>query len=154
MKYRTRTATFSDLDFLDGLYTQNMKGYVERVCNWDPDMFRQHFKPQDVEIIEVEGRAVGFTRLMHRINELYLAEVQIARKFQNHGLGTAIIREAIAESERLDVILTLKVLKGNPAEFLYKRLGFRVYAETDIHRKLSRGPKRRPAVDCGCRPAS
>lgn len=140
MNYTTRTASGSDLAFLDKLYTNNMKGYVERLCNWVPDMFREHFDPSAIVVIEVEGRPVGFTRLVCSTNELYLAEVQISRKFRNQGIGTAIVRAAIAESERLDALLTLKVIKGNPAESLYARLGFRVYAETDIHRKMSRAP--------------
>lgn len=125
---------------MDRLYTSNMKGYVERVSVWDPDMFRVYFEPSAVHIIEIEGRTVGFTRLVRRRDELYLAEVQIGRAFQNRGIGTSIVRAAIAESERLDMVLTLKVIKGNPAESLYRRLGFRVYAETAVHRKMSRMP--------------
>lgn len=140
MNFTTRTATGDDLDFLDRLYTSNMQCHVERVCSWDPDMFREHFDPSAIQVIEIEERPIGFTRLVHLGDELYLAEVQISRKFQNQGIGTAIVRAAIAESERLDALLTLKVIKGNPAESLYRRLGFRVYAETAIHRKMSRAP--------------
>lgn len=106
-------------------------------------MFRQYFDPVEIQVIEVERRPVGFTRLVKKGDELYLAEVQIASKYQNQGLGTAIVRSAIDEAQRLDALLILKVIKGNPAESLYRRMGFRVYAETDIHRKMSKAP-------CGC----
>lgn len=133
-------AIAADLDHLDRLYTDNMKGHIERVYSWDPDMFRRHFRPSTIQVIEVADKPVGFTRLVHRPHELYLAEVQVARCWQNRGIGTAIVRGAIVLSERLDRILTLQVIKGNPAESLYRRLGFKVYAETDIHRKMSRVP--------------
>jgi ribosomal protein S18 acetylase RimI-like enzyme len=103
-------------------------------------MFRESFEPSAIQVIEIAGRPIGFTRLVRQGDELYLAEVQISGKYRNNGIGTAIVRAAIAESERLDALLTLKVIKGNPAESLYTRLGFRVYAETAIHRKMSRMP--------------
>jgi GNAT superfamily N-acetyltransferase len=136
MKYTTRKAWFDELDYLDRLYARNMKEYVERVSSWDPDMFRQEFDPEEVEIIEVDGRIAGFIRRVYQPEEIYLAEVQIERRYQNQGLGTAVLLDIIDEAESVGKKLTLRVLKGNPAEAFYRRNGFEVCAETDIHLEM------------------
>ncbi len=141
MKYTTRKAWFDELDYLDRLYARNMKEYVERVSSWDPDMFRDEFDPEEVEIIEVAGRIAGFIRRVYQPEEIYLAEIQIERRYQNQGLGTAVLLDIIDEAERVGKKLILRVLKSNPAEAFYKRHGFEVYAETDIHFEMQWMPQ-------------
>ncbi len=140
MKYGLRKATWDDFEYLDKLVTDNMKGHVNKVSPWNERLFRDNFKPETIDVIEVENKAIGFTKLVHNFDELYLAEIQIDRVYQNQGIGTSIINAAIAESEKLSKKITLNVIKGNPAEYLYKKLGFEVFNETETHRKLQRMP--------------
>ncbi len=140
MKYGLRKATWDDFEYLDKLVTDNMKGHVNKVSPWNARLFRDNFKPETIDVIEVENKAIGFTKLVHNFDELYLAEIQIDRVYQNQGIGTLIINAAIAASEKLAKKITLNVIKGNPAEYLYKRLGFEDFDETETHRKLQRLP--------------
>ncbi len=140
MKYRTRKATCDDFEYLNELVTDNMKGHVNKVSTWKADLFRENYDPESIDVIEVENKAIGFTKLVHNVDELYLAEIQIDRLYQNRGIGTSIINAAIAESKKHAKRITLNVIKGNPAENLYKRLGFEIYEETETHRRLQRMP--------------
>ena len=142
MKYRTRKATWDDFDYLDELVTDNMKGYVEKVSTWNPVLFRKHFDPDAIEVIEINGKVIGFTKLVHRDNEFYLGEIQIEREYQNQGIGTEIIKSAITKAEQIGKCISLNVIKGNPVENLYKRLGFEVLNETETHRRLQRMPSK------------
>ena len=145
MKYDLRKATWDDFEYLDKLVTDNMKGHVNKVSTWNARLFRENYKPESIDVIEVENKTIGFTKLVHNEDMLYLAEIQIDRAYQNQGIGTAIINAAIAESEKLSKKITLNVIKGNPAEYLYKKLGFEVFDETETHRILQRMPGKKYA---------
>lgn len=141
INFTTRRARPHDLDALDILFTCNMKQYVEAHCCWDPHMFRENFDAATVSVIEVNGALAGFIKLVYHGDEIYLAEIQLDKKYRNRGVGTELIRRVIDESEKSGRIITLKVIKGNPAEYFYKRLGFSVYEKTLMHLKMSRVPK-------------
>jgi len=53
--------------------------------------------------------------------------------FQNHGIGTELLRRLQKEAMRLGVPVRLRVLKKNKALQLYERLDFAVTGETDTH---------------------
>ncbi len=93
--YLIRQATEQDLDLLERLFTENMKGYVER-------------------------------------ENIYLAEIQICSEYQNRGIGTELLKSIIQQFGTTNRIW-LKVIKGNPAINLYRRLGFKVFAESKTH---------------------
>lgn len=136
MKYTIRQATNEDIDVLDRIYTENMKGYVEKVYPWNPKLFRDRFIPQDYQVIEIEDKIIGFVKVVIYDTEIYLGEIQIDSNYQKQGIGTSLIKSLIKQSEIERKKIFLKVVKGNPAERLYKRLGFTVFEESFTHKKL------------------
>ena len=66
-------------------------------------------------------------------SEIYLGEIQISKDFQNQGIGTSLIQSLIQEAQTSNKKLWLKVLKGNPAQKLYQRLGFTNLQESSTH---------------------
>lgn len=143
ISFSTRAVRAADLAFLDALYADNMKGYVERVGTWDPDLFRENFEPSALELIEVEGYGAGFLRLVAERDSIYLAELQVGKKYQGKGIGSSILEKLIEYAAKKESLITLKVIRGNPAEFLYLRYGFRTFKKTDLHLHLSLFPSRR-----------
>jgi ribosomal protein S18 acetylase RimI-like enzyme len=64
--------------------------------------------------------------------------VEILPAFRGRGLGSAIVRDLLAEAHARSVPVTLQVLKENPrARGLYERLGFAVTGETDTKHLMS-----------------
>lgn len=108
---------------------------------WDPHLFKDVFNLHECEVVVVEERVIGLRKIVRNSREIYLAEIQIGRGYRNSGIGTALLNQVIAESEQTGKRLWLQVIKGNPAERLYRRLGFIRYAETYAHRKLERWPQ-------------
>lgn len=143
MSFSTRVARADDLAFLDALYSDNMKGYVERVGTWDPDMFRGNFEPSAIELIEVQGDRAGFFKLVPERDSIYLAELQVGKKYQENGIGSSILEKLIDYAGKKESLITLKVIRGNPAEFLYLRYGFRTFKKTGLHSHLSLNPSRK-----------
>ncbi len=124
MQYNLRLGTAQDIDILDVIYTENMKRYVEKVYPWNPHLFRNGFVPQDYQVLEINHQIIGFMKVVFSETEIYLAEIQIIKDYQKPRIGTRLIQSVMQQAQAANKILWLKVIKGNPAKKLYKRLGF------------------------------
>jgi ribosomal protein S18 acetylase RimI-like enzyme len=82
-------------------------------------------------------RLIGETCLPCRlIGETYvlLAKLYLLASYQNQGIGTQLIRYALAEASKQKKPLRLRVLKANHrAKALYEREGFAVYDQSETH---------------------
>ncbi|MGF1482062.1 MAG: GNAT family N-acetyltransferase [Cyanophyceae cyanobacterium] len=148
LKFTLRRARHEDLERLDRIHSQNMKGYVERVYPWQPELFREHFVPEEFTVVELAGTVVGFIKVVLG-EDIYLGEIQVKPEYQNQGIGTRLLGLIIQESERNNKRLWLKVIKGNPAVNFYTKLGFEVFAESETHHSMERMPN--AAVDSNTR---
>ena len=133
MDYTIRQATPVDIELLDLIHTENMKGYVEKIYPWNPQLFRDHFSCHDYQVIEINNRIIGFMKVVWSETEIYLAEIQITKNYQKQGIGTSLIQLIIEKARENHQKLWLKVLKGNPAKQLYQRLGFTKLEESVTH---------------------
>jgi ribosomal protein S18 acetylase RimI-like enzyme len=139
--YTLRPVTEDDFAWLWSLKRQTMRSYVEQTWGvWDDGVqdiyFRQGFTPSKLRIIRVDGHDAGRLEVERCDRELYLCGIEIAPEYQRKGLGTAVIRDLAAEAQAARMPLRLQVLKVNPAQNLYNRLGFRVVEETPTHWRM------------------
>ena len=58
--------------------------------------------------------------------------MQILPEFQGEGIGKQLIEQTIDKATSENKELNLKVLKRNPAKFLYLRSGFKVVGQDDL----------------------
>ena len=135
MKIILRRAIINDLNILDSIHRQNMRGYVEQNYSWDDNLFRYKFVPDDYIVLQ-QQEIIGFLKIVPQNNSLYLGEIQIKSIYQNRGIGTTILQRIVDRSQMKDRRIWLQVLKGNPAIRLYRRLGFKTFAETKTHYKM------------------
>ena len=91
---------------------------------------------EEYQVIELDSQIIGFVKVVASKADVYLGEIQITKKFQNLGIGTDILNSIIEEAKVNKQSLWLRVIKGNPAEKLYKRLGFTTFAVDSTHKKL------------------
>ena len=73
---------------------------------------------------------------MRSDSEIYLGEIQIDSNYQKQGFGSSLLNSLIQEAQINNQKLWLKVIKGNPAERLYKRLGLTVFKKLGTHNKM------------------
>ena len=142
MNFTLRAATTADADWLYELRRETMRDYVEQTFGvWDARAQRRRFR-QDrelagIQIIMCDRNAVGLLQVERGPAGLFLANLQIQPDFQNHGLGTAIIRALIDEAARSRSPIRLQVLKVNEgARGLYERLGFVTAGDTGTHLQM------------------
>ena len=135
--YTLHKAVAEDIDKLDRIHAENMKSYVEKVYPWNPTLFRDSFISEDYRVIKIKDIVIGCIKVLVSETEIYLAEIQIDRHYQNRGIGTSLICSIIEQAQLNNKKLWLKVIKGNPAERLYRRLGFSVFEESSTHKMMS-----------------
>jgi GNAT superfamily N-acetyltransferase len=82
------------------------------------------------------GTPLGRVLTDRTANEMRLVDIAITPKNQNRGIGTQVIQKLQQECMAQTWEMKLQVLKGSPAEELYRRLGFKVAGEDSFRRQM------------------
>jgi predicted GNAT family N-acyltransferase len=131
-----RPATYGDLDFIFGLQKTTMHDYVDQLWGWDDEeqqaYLRERFDPARERMILLDGNEIGVIATEERETEIFLSKLYILPQYQRQGIGSQLIRRLLDTAWALDLPVTLRVMKTNPARRLYERLGFVETGETDV----------------------
>ena len=137
--------TLDDFDFLFKLKKENFKKYVDNIWGWnDNDQIErlridleENLEQKNV-IIYNDTKVGVFSFYMIENNVCRINEINILKEYQNLGIGSYILENKLKENSDKNIRTILQVLKDNPALNLYKRLGFRIYDETETHYKMEK----------------
>jgi ribosomal protein S18 acetylase RimI-like enzyme len=134
-----RPATERDYGFVERLYVETMRPLLQRLDAWDENearvKFRGYYELDEVRIITVDGRDAGFLQVSERSDDITLAQIHIEAPYRAHGIGGRLIQDLLRDGRAKNKPVSLSVVKHNPAQALYERLGFRVVGEdaTKLH---------------------
>lgn len=130
MDIRLRASHAQDVDFARGIYFETMRSRIERVFGWDQAhqeaSFLDWFKLEEVSVITANGIDVGWIQCRPGRDEIFLGSLYVLPSMQSQGIGTHVLRSLLNHAANQSKVLTLAVMKLNPAVRLYKRLGFRI----------------------------
>jgi len=87
-----------------------------------------------------DGMTVGTIALDEEAGHLRLGEFYVDPRFQRQGIGSAVLGPILAQADAKRLPVRLECLKWNPAFSLYRRHGFRVVRESDVHYFMEREP--------------
>ena len=145
MDIKFRKCTLSDFDFLFKLKKDNFKIYVDNIWGWNDDDQIKRLRIDLEETLEQKNviiyndTKVGvFSFYMIENNVCRINEINILKEYQNLGIGSYILENKLKENSDKNIRTILQVFKDNPALNLYKRLGFRIYEETETHYKMEK----------------
>jgi len=82
-----------------------------------------------VTVLCLRTADIGRISLTRHWRRTFLRDVELIAAERNRGLGTAMIRAVLALERTEGREVELLVLKCNPAQRLYARLGFRIVAD-------------------------
>jgi ribosomal protein S18 acetylase RimI-like enzyme len=114
--------------FIRELTRENFYSYFTRTIGWNEERHREEPKfPERYLMLFNESDCIGFLSLQEQLHCLYLETLQLLQQYRGRGIGTALMRfvEEVAERKAKDRI-QLRVFKGNSAQSLYHRIGFKV----------------------------
>jgi ribosomal protein S18 acetylase RimI-like enzyme len=122
-----------DCEFLFTLHRSAMKRYVQATWGWDEQWQRRHFeqsyRPARHAIVvrrDPRARDIGRLSLTRHWRKVFLRDIELVAEERNRGVGGALIAALLAQARSERRTVELVVLKCNPAQRLYQRLGFRV----------------------------
>lgn len=132
-------------DILYKIKKEGFKWYVEKIYGWNEEVQINFFKNfieehrNDIKVIKFEGKIIGiFTNYNSEDNENFIDLFCIDKKYQGKGIGTKILEEQLKKDKENKVNTVLQVFKENKARFLYEKVGFKIYEETETHYKMRR----------------
>lgn len=105
-----------------GPYVEELFGPWDDSIQWE--FFDRWFQPGDVSVVVVEGKDVGVLGLENREAKVYVTRIEIHPDWQNRGVGSAVMRQVLAQAAVEGKAVSLHVFEINPARRLYERLGF------------------------------
>lgn len=90
-------------------------------------------------IIECGGKPVGHV-LLDVAATTTVVDLAVLSDARGRGVATAALRAVLADADRQNNQVQLRVARGNPAEQLYARLGFVVVDANDVDVQMERAP--------------
>lgn len=136
-RYSLRPATESDLEPMMRIGHEGLRPHVEPLQGWNEAEheagFREHFVPEQISIVELDGEAVGYFKMLEMGDHCFLEGIYLGARVRGRGLGTRILQDLVGRCVRMGKPLRLQVIRTNPAWRLYRRLGFSVLRETDTY---------------------
>ena len=134
-----RSVAKSDEEFLLSVYAGTREselsqvtwadGQREAFVRWQFEMQRQQydarFPDAEYKVILVNDEPAGRIWIGRSNSEIRLLDIAVTPAFQNRGVGTRLLKELIAESDRSGKRLRHMVfVLNNDAHRFYERLGF------------------------------
>jgi ribosomal protein S18 acetylase RimI-like enzyme len=96
--------------------------------------FAEHFVPAENQVILMRGQPIGLLSVLRSPDRSFVRALEISAEWQRGGIGSAVMRDLLAEAREQGVPLELQVLHVNAAaRRLYERLGFRTTGENATH---------------------
>ncbi|MEO8539652.1 MAG: GNAT family N-acetyltransferase [bacterium] len=141
MAYSLRPALKDEFEPLYAIHARAIGPYVVQTWgSWDDAWQRAHFAehwPPDKQAIEVDGELAGFLEVEERGESLWVSNIELSPDVHGRGVGSAILRAIQRDALERGLGVGLQVLKVNPAQRLYRRLGFREAGETETHFQMA-----------------
>jgi ribosomal protein S18 acetylase RimI-like enzyme len=129
-----RPALPEDFDYCARLYFEGMERIIKELnLNMDAQVagLRQSWDVTQVRIIRLDGTDIGWVQSFEKDGALFLGQLFVETALRRRGIGTEVVKALIDEAARAGRVMTLGVVKTNPALRLYERLGFRATHEDE-----------------------
>lgn len=145
-----RAATAGDRDFLHALFCALRGPELAQAGLDGPQLqalLHMQFEAQDQgyrtawpqarsSIILVGSAAVGRMVVAQDAAALRLVDIALLPLWRGRGIGSALLRALQQEAGAARLPLRLQVVSNNPAEALYRRLGFQETGVSGVHRVM------------------
>ncbi len=134
MNITLRQAAAADRPFAKSTYFETTRWIVEELFGSDDadetTKFEDFYREDSTQIIMVDDNEAGFMTLLRRRTYTEIQCLFLLPGYQNRGIGTHLLQELIAQADADGTRLAIGTYPINPAQRLYRRLGFVVAYET------------------------
>ena len=142
--WELRSAEPADLEAIVELRAVVMRPDLVRLGRFDEHRVRQRlrdgYSPQHTSVIVVDGAFAGSVAVRPAEDGRWLEHFYLAPELQGRGLGSAVLRTLLQDSDAEGAVVRLNVLQGSPAQRLYERHGFAVESQDPVDVFMVRQP--------------
>ncbi|REE22991.1 acetyltransferase (GNAT) family protein [Paraburkholderia sp. BL27I4N3] len=142
--FTLRPALNSDKAFLFEPRKATMTEHLARVGEPSDDTehrARLLHRYDTARVICIDGAPAGLLKAYRADTEWVVVQLQIAPALQGRGIGKRALHTVLRAAQADALPVTLKVLKGNPAQRLYERLGFEIVGQDERQFHMRRAPR-------------
>jgi GNAT superfamily N-acetyltransferase len=146
--WELRSAEPTDVEAIAELRAAVMRPDLERLGRYDEHRVRQRFRDSfsahHTSVIVADGAFAGCVTVRPADDGRWLEHFYLAPNLQGRGLGSAVLRSVLDQTDADGVPVRLNVLQGSAAQRLYERHGFTVEGEdpVDVYMIRQPGPSR------------
>lgn len=95
--------------------------------------YYKYYPTTDFAVLEQRGTPAGRLYLERRPRVATMLDIALLPEWRNRGIGTTLIEAVLAEAAAAGQAVSIMVEKFNPAQRLYRRLGFREVSDHGVH---------------------
>lgn len=132
-----KQAVAAELDLTFAIKKSAGGEYIQNVFGWDEqvqiEFHKKQFSPDNTDLIVRNGTVVGWISVFDHVDHVKIEELSVLREFQNMGIGTSVLLQAIEHARRRNATLCLRVFGVN-------RAGIRLYKRHGLQRRDEDGP--------------
>ena len=130
----TRQQEFAGL----GWPPAQLEVFLRMQFNHQQRWYETAYPEAEHRIILCDGEPIGRILVNRAPESLLLVDIALLPEHQNRGIGAKYLRELNEESDKSGLPVRLQVLKNNPAQRLYERLGFVKTGEDELYLQMER----------------
>jgi ribosomal protein S18 acetylase RimI-like enzyme len=90
------------------------------------------------QIVMLDDNPIGRIMVLRKPEGVLLVDIALFPEYRGRGIGGGLVRELIEQCNKGKVAVRLQVLKTNPAQRLYERLGFLKIGEDELYFQMER----------------
>ncbi len=147
MSITLRPMTPDDMPFLFQVYASTRLEEMAPV-GWTPNevaafltqqftaqqqFYLEHYENATYSLILLDGQPVGRLYLARWATEIRIMDIALLPAYRGRSIGSALLRDILAEGRRSGKRVSIHVEKFNPALRLYERLGFRRTVDRGVY---------------------
>ncbi|MCA9032060.1 MAG: GNAT family N-acetyltransferase, partial [Planctomycetaceae bacterium] len=106
--------------------------------------YMKEFASASFDVIELDGEAIGRLYLDRWDDQIRIIDIALLPTSRGQGIGGEIMQSILAEATSAGKAVTIHVEGNNPAQRLYKRLGFKKVDDTGVYHLMRWDP---PSAD-------
>jgi ribosomal protein S18 acetylase RimI-like enzyme len=146
--FRLRPETEADVPFLRRLYVSTRWEELAPIVDWSEAQklaflesqfglqrrhYLTHFPAAEFSVLEQNDMPAGRIYIDRNASAVHVIDISLLPDCRRRGTGTALMQAVCAEARIAGKRATVAVEKFNPAQRLYRRLGFREIADTGAY---------------------
>lgn len=121
-----------------GWNSAQQEAFLRMQFNAQQRSYEMTYEGAEHQIIVLDENAIGRIMVLRKREAALLVDISLLPEYRGRGIGGGLVRDLMEQCNKDKVAVRLQVLKTNPAQRLYERLGFLKIGEDDMYFQMEK----------------